>query len=121
MHCYDLVLSYLLKSIENFKCSEKGYKVKIGADQSPTEDSPSSFTEIKEDLLIDLSARGYELLADKFELCLYHVRTLDELFVWVQEEMNFLKCELRMGDLLIPKNLEQRIEERMELLVSDLK
>ena len=91
------------------------------ADQSSTEDSPSSLTEIKEDLLVDLSARGYELLKDKLELCLYHVKTLNELVEWVQEEMNFLQYELRMGDLLIPQDLEERIDERFMLLVSDLK
>ena len=91
------------------------------ADQSSTEDSPSSLTEIKEDLLVDLSARGYELLKDKLELCLYHVKTLNELVEWVQEEMNFLQYELRMGDLLIPQDLEERIDERFMLLLSDLK
>ena len=121
MLSYDLVISYLFKGLENFKWSEKGCKIKFVAYQSSKEDSLTTPSAIKEDLLVNLSARGYELLKDKLELCLYHVKTLDELVEWVQEEMNFLQYELEWGGLIIPERLEERIDERFMLLVEDLK
>ena len=121
MFHYDSIVCYLFKGIESFKCNQKGWQAKVLNIQNSAKESPPSSTTNKEEVYVELSARGYELLNDKLELCLYHVKTLDELVRWVQNEMCFLQFELKNEGLLIPQDLEERINERFKLLGADLK